>query len=118
MSRPRCTQELIDEAVRLKKTGAKNKDIYEYVGISETTFYRWVNQPKSDMQRKLGEELKKAEPVFKAALRSKIMTAAENGSWQAAAWLLERLYPDEYSRKDRIQAEAKVEQVPVIVDDV
>lgn len=118
MGKPRCTQELIDKAVQLKKTGAKNKDICAYIGIAEATFYRWCNKPNSEKQREFGESLKKAEPEYKAALRSKIMNAANDGSWQAAAWLLERLYPDEYGRKDRVQAEAKVEQVPVIVDDV
>lgn len=118
MGYPRCTDQVIQDAIAMKKNGASNKDIAAYIGVSERTFYRWLNTPTSEKQRQFSQSIKKAEPEFKAALRSKIIDAAQHGSWQAAAWMLERLYPDEYGRKDRVQAEAKVEQVPVIVDDV
>lgn len=118
MGYPRCTDQVIQEAIAMKKNGASNVDIAAYIGVSERTFYRWLNTPTSEKQRQFSQALKKAEPEFKAALRSKILDASQHGSWQAAAWMLERLYPDEYGRKDRVQAETKAEQVPVIVDDV
>ena len=99
MGYPRCTQEVIADAVKFKKNGMSNKDIAACIGISEKSFYRWVNEPKSDMQRQFGQALKNSEAEFKAALRSRIMKASDEGAWQAAAWMLERGYPDEYGRR-------------------
>ena len=35
--------------------------------------------------------------------------------WQAAAWLLERQYPEEFSQHRRVSAEAEVDLAPVFV---
>lgn len=45
--------------------------------------------------------LKKAEVERKATLVGRIMDASGD-SWQAAAWLLERKYPQEYAKAQRI----------------
>lgn len=99
MGYPKCTQEAIDQAVACKKNGMSNKDIAAYIGIDERTFYKWKNEPKSDSQRQLGQSLKEAESEFKAALRSKVIKASDR-DWKAAAWTLERMYPDEYARPE------------------
>ena len=36
---------------------------------------------------------------------SNIQEAGEMGQWQASSWLLERLYPDKYGKKDTIRHE-------------
>ena len=99
MPKPKCTPELIRQAVKLKKGGANNQDIAKAVGIAESTFYKWTNTPKSDRQEELSEALKKAEADYKNALQGIIAKAAQERDWKAAAWLLERKYPDEYGRK-------------------
>ena len=98
MTRPKCDKQTIDQAVKYKRNGMNNKDIAACIGISERTFYKWLNEPKSENQIQFGQSLKNAESEFKAALRSRIMRASDD-SWQAAAWMLERLYPDEYGKK-------------------
>ena len=99
MTRARCTKEFIHEAERLRRNGATNKDIYTSLGIGESTFYRWCNEPKTAEQRELGETLKRAEADYKKQLRGRILKAADH-TWQAAAWLLERQFPDEYARPE------------------
>lgn len=96
MGKPKCTQELIDRAVKLKKGGAANKDIASGLCINERTLYKWLNDPKSDKQRQLGQELKKVEADYKNVLLGIIMRDAHNKDWKAAAWILERKYPEEY----------------------
>lgn len=113
MGYPKCTEQLVIDAVRLKKNGMSNKDMASCLGIAERTFYKWLNDPKSENQRQLGQSLKSAEAEFKAALRSRIMKASE-GDWKAAAWMLERQYPDEYSRHvidANVRGEVKVEGI-------
>lgn len=102
MAKPKCTAELIRNAVRLKKGGANHKDIAAAVGVSEFQFSRWINNPKTAAQEQLAQEMKKAEADYKNALLAIIAKEAKERDWKAAAWLLERKYPEEYSRRERV----------------
>ena len=108
-AKPKLSKEVVSRAVQLKKGGANNKDIAAAIGVGESTFSRWINDPKSDLQRQLQQELKKAEADYKNALLAVIAKASRERDWKAAAWLLERKYPQEYARTDRVQAEVKQE---------
>lgn len=99
MPKPKCDGELVRRAVKLKKGGATNVDIAKAIGISESTFYRWVSTPSTEAEKELSESLKKAEADYKNALQGIIAKAAQERDWKAAAWLLERKYPEEYGRK-------------------
>ena len=99
MPKPKCDEELVKKAVKLKKGGATNVDIAKSIGVSESTFYRWVSTPSTEAERELSESLKKAEADYKNALQGIIAKAAQERDWKAAAWLLERKYPEEYGRK-------------------
>lgn len=109
MPKPKCTKEAIERAVKLKKAGVNNRDIAAALCINEATFYRWLNKPKSDMQRKLGEALKKVEADYKASLLTIIYNAAVNKDWKAAAWTLERKYPQEFARMVRVPSQEDAE---------
>lgn len=100
MPKPKCNDDVINSAVKLKKGGANNQDIARAIGIGESTFYRWVNTPSNPKERELGEALKKCEADYKNALQGIIAKAAQERDWKAAAWLLERKYPDEFARPD------------------
>lgn len=117
MGRPKLTQELVDRAIALKRDGLSNGDIICALGIHESTFYRWIGDPKNKLQRELSEGLKKEEAAFKQTLLTTIRSAAlaRNQYWTAAAWLLERKYPDEYGKADRRRDEEGAEAAPKIV---
>ena len=117
MAKPKCTQELIDKAAELKRHGLTNKDICQALCISETTLYRWLQKPTNRLHRALSESLKKAEADYKGELLKSIeetATRAKNPQWTAAAWLLERKYPDEYAQTTRKNEDAG-EDAPQIV---
>ena len=117
MAKPKCTQELIDKAAEMKRHGLTNRDICQAVGIAEQTFYRWINKPANRLHRSLNEALKKAEAEYKGELLESIMETAtrqKNPQWTAAAWLLERKYPDEYAQTTRKNEDAG-EDAPQIV---
>jgi transposase len=105
----KCTTEAIERAVKLKKGGANNKDIAAALGVHQSTFYEWIANPKSDKQREFSERIKKAEADYKNALLGIILRDASQRDWHAAAWLLERKYPEEYSRTDRVKAQVEQE---------
>ena len=115
MAKPKCTPELIEAASELKRGGMNNKDTARCLGISEATLYRWLSSPTCEEHREFCESLKRAEVEYKSTLRERIIKAAER-DWKAAAWLLERRYPDEYGRRERREVISERERAPRIVD--
>ena len=110
MARVTCNKELIQKAVALKKGGANNKDIAFACGVSESQFCRWTRHPKTENQEQLAQELKKAEAAYKNSLLAIIAKASKERDWKAAAWLLERKYPEEYSRREKVVLDNKVKE--------
>lgn len=117
MSKEKCTKEAIETAVKLKKSGALDKDIAAALLVRPDTFSKWINHPKSENQRQLSQALKTVEAEYKSSLLTIIYNSAVKKDWKAAAWLLERKYPREYARQERPRIEEKKEeaQAPVFV---
>jgi transposase len=70
-------------------------------GVSTSSFYRWMQQgekARAGIYREFWEAVKKAEAVAEAK-RVKIIADAAEENWQAAAWYLERRYPDRWGRR-------------------
>lgn len=59
MGRPKLAQGLVDRAIALKRDGLSNRGIICALGIHESTFYRWIGDPKNKLQRELSEGLKR-----------------------------------------------------------
>ena len=80
-------------------------DACEYSGISEKTYYNWLNkdttQIKDDEERKkfvqFLQDIKKAQSECQMYCLDFIM---KDKSWQSKAWLLERRFPDRWAKKD------------------
>jgi len=115
--RAKLTEEMVQQAIALKGDGLFDGDIICALGIHPSTFYRWIGEPKNKLQRELSEGLKKEEAEFKHMLLTTIRAAAlaRNQYWTAAAWLLERKYPDEYGKADRRRDEDEGGDAPRIV---
>ena len=74
------------------KLGMTKKLAAAYAGIGESTLHLWIAQAKDGDQAKLEllEALKRAEAQSAAHALATIKRAAQDGTWTAAAWLLER----------------------------
>jgi len=117
MRKPKLTTRMVEQAVEMKSHGLSNVDICAGLGITEGTFYRWLREDDTKLKRALKQGLKKAEAEYKETLLRSIMATAtreKNPQWTAAAWLLERKYPDEYAQTTR-KAEADTDDTPQIV---
>ena len=123
--KPKLTKELIDEILTYKENGISDKDVCDMVGISQQAFYDWLKEAETGVSTKhpdqkptnyelkleLADGLKKARAAFKA-YHIQTITQAAKKNWQAAAWMLERMYPKEFGRIDRnvaLVGEAKKE---------
>ena len=80
-------------------------------GIGETTFYRWRQQGAQDRREgrrtrlaHFDEDLEAAQARAEEYHLEQITQAAQGNDakpsdWKAAAWLLERKYPDRFARR-------------------
>lgn len=93
----KLTDEGIKTAIRLCRAGLPDCQIAAALGVRAETFSIWRNHPKTDNQIHLSKAMKKADAEREAALVTRIMRASEK-TWQAAAWLLERKYPERYAK--------------------
>lgn len=111
MAKTKLNDKICDEICNDIKAGVPIKHAAISHGISEGTFYNWYNkgeQAKSGKFRKFYDKVKEAKSVA-ITLRAKRIYKAGEMSWQADAWWLERVDPDNFGRKDRLNVESKSE---------
>jgi transposase len=84
----------VDKLTQAIRLGATYQLACDYAGITRETFYQWLNN-KPDFS----DAVKDAEGKGALGWLAKIEQAASDGNWQAAAWKLERRYPQMYGRQ-------------------
>ena len=94
------SSEKTEEICKHLETGLRREDAWEFVGISEATFYEWLKKPE------FSESIKKAELKNKQRNIVIIQNAAKK-TWQASAWWLERRFPEEFALKQRLEHTGK-----------
>lgn len=104
--------ETCHKIIQAIKQGNYQKTAAALAGIDESTYYRWVERGKEAKSGKYCEfykSIKKAEEFAKAYYLQQIREAAESKKhWQAAAWYLERKFPDEFGRRQSIDMKADI----------
>lgn len=78
-------------------------------GIGKSTFFRWMAMGEDEscesIYREFRDAVKKAEADLVREQLRIIKTAGAKGTWQAAAWHLERRFPEDYSLKKQVVVE-------------
>lgn len=104
--RTKLTPEVQDVIVTALRAGNYAETAAAYAGINETTYYRWLargeEQPDS-IYGQFRQAVKEAQAAGEVRLVSLIDRAAQSGTWQAAAWKLERKYPERWGRTIRTE---------------
>jgi transposase-like protein len=90
----KLTPKLIEKLGIAFELGLKSADAAAYAGCTEATYYRWMAQARNGAGDPRLQLLLKVVGEAKARNVEKnlvlVQEAAMNGSWQAAAWILER----------------------------
>ena len=114
----KCTAKTIARVAEGMRIGMTVELAAQYGGISKDTFYRWLklaNDPTADkVFSDFSDAIKAAEADNAARCLLVIDDAANDGSWQAAAWMLERRH--KYQRQAAVQVETTAEPQMEIVD--
>lgn len=105
MARPsKFTPETTAKLCQAIELGATYELACKYAGISYQIFNEWMNGRSYPQGTTRTQKLEFVERISdaegKGAIKwlAKIEKAASDGTWQAAAWKLERRYPKAYGR--------------------
>jgi len=118
----KLTPELQKELCKLISLGNYIETAAAFCGINKTTVYDWMKRGARAKEKiEKGQEVPESELPFidfsnaiqKALATSEIrdvqiISKAAQTNWQAAAWRLERKFPDRWGRRDRVETEHKI----------
>lgn len=106
----RFNEELTKKICQKIATGVPINHSCASVGISRSQFYEWYRRGKQAKRGKYHDFYEKVEKAKADAISlrvARINKAGENGNWQADAWYLERIDPEHFGKKDKVQVDAK-----------
>ena len=85
--------------------GAYIEDACVFAWISSRQYRRWRVLAEKGVEPYASKwvEIQKSEAQAIVRNLFNIQNAANSGTWQASAWILERKYPDKFARKDFVQ---------------
>jgi|LakMenEpi03Aug12_release.lakeMendotaPanAssembly.Ray.scaffolds.fasta_scaffold360217_2 transposase len=108
MGRPlKLTPTLQDKICNAIAAGSYSEIAARYAGVSSTTFYKWMALGDGDNAespyREFREAVENARATSEVRNIGLIQQAANNGTWQAAAWYLERTSPARWGRRSALE---------------
>lgn len=122
MGRPsKLTQAVKTTVIDALESGLGPSQAAQLAGISSGTLSEWVrrgegrdDRPASLEFAKFAKDVTRAIAASESALISRIHAATEK-DWRAAAWLLERRWPDRWANTHRIEMRLQ-EELDAILD--
>lgn len=118
----KLTPKVRDEIVESVRAGCFARTAALAAGIAEKTFYAWRNRGEAAPCDEGGEPLdpnerpyvafarmvRQAEAEAEARAVKIIANSAMDGTWQSAAWYLERKHPERWAQRTMAKVEANV----------
>lgn len=97
---------LVDRLLKALKDGHTMTDSAVFAGISYKTLNSWLNQgaeaPEGTIARDFYKQVELAKTMAIDDCVKSIKGAAKRGTWQAAAWFLEKRVPEVYGRRSEV----------------
>lgn len=118
MARSKLTPDLQDAIVSAIRMGNYVETAVAYAGIHKDTFYTWMQRGKDEpgsIYADFSDAVEKAKADSEVRDVALIQKAANDGSWQAAAWKLERKFPHKWGRMVRAEVSGP-EGAPIKVE--
>ena len=123
----KLTKELTEEIAQYLRAGNYIETTAALVGINRDSIYEWLKRGAAEQERliknprarlrkreelyvEFSDTVKKAQAQSEAMLVGLIGKAASK-NWTAAAWRLERKFPDKWGRTERNTAQAQDDPV-------
>jgi hypothetical protein len=106
----KLTEEIEKRTCNNNKLGLKYEQAALAAGTTERTLYNWKQRgekAKSGKYFQFVQSLKKAGAEGEGVLLTRIQQEAKEGTWQAAAWILERRHPERWARTTKNEITGK-----------
>tara|TARA_Y100000401_G_C8322545_1_gene226262 strand:- start:276 stop:728 length:453 start_codon:yes stop_codon:yes gene_type:complete len=125
--RSKLTREVQDRIVKGLKLGLTYEHAAAYAGIDRATLYRWLARGRRDADNgeksifsEFCDAIKESEGLAAAQCMARIVKAAEGGTWQASAWILERRfgYRQHQEVSINVDEEESLEEVEKLIERV
>ncbi len=97
---PKLTTEVAGAIERAVRAGVPLNAAAWAAGVAPSTVFRWLARGRRERTGQYCEfrtAVKKAEADAIAGRLQRVLDAADRGTWQAAAWWLERRHPEHFS---------------------
>ena len=110
MGRPSKFDNTKDKILANIRLGMRYTDAAMAAGISYNTFNEWRkkgDKAKSGKYHEFCESLYLSEAEGERQLIARIQKAAQGGTWQAAAWILERRHREKWGRNLDVTSDGK-----------
>lgn len=102
--------ESLDDFLKAVELGMSVNAACDYAGLPRSQVYKYLKmaeEPKARREcKEFSDKLKRARARCRAANLMNIYKNSKT-SWQASAWLLERVFPDEYAKREPKDTEEK-----------
>lgn len=122
MAEKKLDAELIERAHKLISEGHYAVTVCAYLGIDESTYYKWITKAKGDIENNKNsiyvqffKSINEAEAKAEMRHLQNIVKASADGTWQASAWYLERKHKAKWSAKQEVQLSGD-EEKPIKVN--
>jgi hypothetical protein len=102
----KATDARIEVVMSALKAGNTRRAAAAYAEISPQTFYRWLDENGA-----FRDAVEKAEADAEVRYASIVARAATSGTWQAAAWWLERRKAQDFGRMDRVEVTVNTKEI-------
>lgn len=103
----KLTPQTHDKIIGAIKAGNYLETAARYAGVDQSTLHRWLNRGKDENAepeyRQFYEAVESARAEAEARNVALIQQAANAGTWQAAAWYLERTAHSRWGRKQSLE---------------
>ena len=106
MGRPtKLNDDVRDKIVSLVRAGNYPEVAAQAAGIDRATYYRWMEKGENSdgIYSDFRDAIKEAQATAESHAVTIIRKASMDGTWQAAAWFLERSKAERWRRKENVE---------------
>jgi transposase len=115
--RSKLEPEISKRILEAVSVGCTYEQAAEYAGIHVSTFYAWMARGREESEGVFSEfhdQVKKANSKSAIANLAIIQRAARDGSWTAAAWILERRHG--FTNRPEPMVEINIDAANISID--
>jgi len=105
--------EIAEKICGYLSTGCYLETAAALAGVSKSALWEWIDKGRKGKAQyvEFVEQVDRALAKVQVTALAVIRTAADK-HWQAAAWLLERRWPNEWGRQDTVKIVSKLAAMP------